>query len=273
MKNILLLCLSSLAITGCKKTVTCSDQSTLELVNKVFIDSIDNSANSPLGKDVFQHSNDKQQSLDWIKNNLVLSLSSIQTISSNKENGEQVCKGTLNFKFAESTVALNNDKIKQLINSEDVFSDISYANNQFSNDINYKTSVTDDNQEQIVEVLGLKGASLFALFTGVGIQNEAKRGTNQNTTDLEFFGVYEFNSMADSYRFMKCHTRNTCANEINADEYDGDYILVGDAIKQIDQTSCQNRGDICNVNAEVKINQSGSPEIHKLISADKIGSI
>jgi len=100
-----------------------------------------------------------------------------------------------------------------------------------------------------------------------------QKAKQQNPTSFNFVGVYEFNSLAGSYRFMKCHARDTCANEINSGEYDGDYTLVSDAIQQIGKTTCQERGDICNVKAEVKTNQDGSSEIYKLISADKIGAI
>lgn len=140
-KKLLGLTLTVLLIVGCKPKVTCSSDDTKNLI-------IDTYYQSLLGK--VTGTNNTSITLETLKTYLEPSITTIETVLSDKDTGAQTCKAqfVLGFKNSES-YGVETDRT-------------------FTDGIEYQTQMTDDGKTQTIQVTGFGSVGQVNTLLDVG---------------------------------------------------------------------------------------------------------
>lgn len=262
-----------LVLTGCKHEVKCSDDDTKNLVTKAYFNKI---LPSVAKLDV----NTPEPILQWLKEHTKIILTSIQTVSDNKETGLKSCKATFAIQIESPVInSIYPTMIKTKASVNELLShDVSYNDLMFSTPIEFSTNMTDDGKEQTIELdgkeqtIGISGLTQLAKINIVlGYANIGD--TADMTAVIEIFTP----TLDDGSkgRFMSI----TNCDKKTGDDCSGDEFFIDDdnLQSQLNKT-CSSGGDYgsadgayCKLNVHYFVNQKGVKIIDKILSAKFVG--
>lgn len=160
--------LVTLALVGCStKPTSCSDEKTIELVKRIFFDSLAEKQKEP---------NEDATLFDKMKLDVKLVVSTIRTSASDEKVGKVTCDAVLVAELpATAKAPLENPNFRNAIVSDPSTRELKVNGLMVSTDIQYTSQLTDDKKEQLVEMRGSKGlVNLVSALGNMGAFKSAK---------------------------------------------------------------------------------------------------
>ena len=189
-------------LAGCgNKPPQCSDEKTIELVKRIFQQSLAKKLNEPVNEGGFLEKMTKDQ-IEKLKQDIKLVVSTIRTSASDEKAGKVACDAVLEAEFPHAA----KDPIKRLIVPGALMSDpipvpkdlerLVFLNVRLhdtgtrdlkvnglvvSTEIQYTSQMTDDKKEHLVEMRGFKGVvDLVSALGSMGVFKPVSATTTTN---------------------------------------------------------------------------------------------
>ena len=161
------LALLVLCLTACgNKTPQCSDEKTVELVKRIFHNSLTEKQNEP-GEDA--------SLLEKMKQDVKLVVGTIRTAATDEKIGKVTCDAVLEAALPPAAKApLENPIFRNAMQRDPATRDLKVNGVVVSTEIQYTSQMTDDKKEHLVEMRGFKGVvDLVSALGNMGVFKSA----------------------------------------------------------------------------------------------------